>query len=220
MSQDKYQSLAALKAALQDRIDYRVRVLDRRSKITVISPHGGFIEAGTSAIAREVAGRSYNLYDFQGLRKTLPSELHVTSTRFRDQPLSALLKKSQFAISLHCMGDSGTDIIWLGGLNMRFKALVLANLRSTGFAVNPDSPMYRGESPANIVNLPELKGVQLELSEELLSGMFDGPRFRENGRAPQGNARFDALVRSLRKSIAAYRKLSRSKTRSSQKVRE
>ncbi|MBY0552868.1 MAG: poly-gamma-glutamate hydrolase family protein [Candidatus Obscuribacterales bacterium] len=218
MSQDKYQSLAALKAALQDKIDFRVRLLDRRSKITVISPHGGFIEAGTSAIAREVAGRSYNLYDFQGLRKTLPAELHVTSTRFRDQPLSALLKNSQFALSLHCMGDSGTDIIWLGGLNKQFKALVLEDLQSAGFVVNPDSPMYRGESPVNIVNLPQLQGVQLELSEELLSGMFHGPRFLENGRAPQGNVRFDALVNSLRKSIAAYRKLLR-KNRSS-RVRE
>lgn len=219
MSQDRYQSLAALKAALQDKIDFRVRVLDRRSRITVISPHGGFIEAGTSAIAREVAGRSYNLYDFQGLRQRLPTELHVTSTRFRDAPLTALLKRSKFAISLHCMGDAGTDIIWLGGLNKAFKALVLSELRASGFVVNPDSPKYRGESPANIVNLPELHGVQLELSEELLSSMFVGPRFCRNGRAPQGNDRFTSLVRSLRKSIADYRKIV-CKPAAAKKVRE
>lgn len=213
MSQDKYQSLAALKAALQERIDYRVRILDRNSSVTVISPHGGFIEAGTSAIAREVAGRVYNLYDFQGLRQTQPQELHVTSTRFRDSPLTALLAKSQFAVSIHCMGDSGADVIWLGGLNLQLKQIVLDQLRQAGFEVNPDSPMYRGESPNNIVNLTACKGVQLELSEELLSSMFNGPRFLESGRRPQGDTRFESLVQALRLSIKTYRKQLRSRVR-------
>ena len=202
---DKYASLAALKAELRDELDYRVRILDRWSWSTILAPHGGFIEAGTSALARATAGRSYNFYDFQGLQISSPLDLHVTSSRFRDPLLTPLLRRSFAAVSFHCMGRSGESVIWLGGLNATLKGLVLENLRKQGFSVNPDSPLYRGESPNNIVNQVCHKGVQLELSEELIEELFVGARFHSGNTKLQTTERFDALVYAVRLSLRQYR---------------
>lgn len=204
MPQDKYQSLTALKAALRARIDYRTRLLDRRSCVTIIAPHGGFIDAGTSAIARAVAGRNYNLYDFQGLRQENAAELHVTSTRFRDPNLTKLLKRSQTALAVHWMGSCHESTIWLGGLNKRLKEKTLACLQKAEFSVNPNSPRYRGESLSNIVNFPPAHGVQLEISDELMSELFQGAAFLESGRKPKTTPKFAKLVAALRESLAEY----------------
>lgn len=201
---DKYSSLAALKADLREKRDYQVRLLDRRSWATIMAPHGGYIEAGTSALARASAGSNYNYFDFQGLRNTNAMDLHVTSTKFRDPLLAGLLKHSCTAVSFHCMGKAGERVIWLGGLNAELKAIVLQNLRAAGFSVNPDSPRYRGESLNNVVNLVHHKGVQLELSQELINELFVGAAF-----APCKNvvttARFLALTRAVRLSLRQYR---------------
>lgn len=201
---DKYSSLAALKADHRENLDYQIRLLDRWSWATIIAPHGGFIEPGTSALARATAGRNYNYFDFQGLRSTAAMDLHVTSTRFRDPALGDLLKRSCTAVSFHCMGKAGEPVIWLGGLNKDLKAIVLGNLRNAGFSVNPDSPRYRGESVNNVVNLVRHQGVQLELSEELIQELFDGPAFVP-GRTSVPTARFDALTMSMRLSLRQYR---------------
>lgn len=202
---DKYSSLAALRASLETE-DYRIRCLDRGSTVTIISPHGGFIEAGTSALARAIAGRKYNLFDFQSLRPDIAHEMHVTATRFREAQLSKMLKTSKLAVSVHGMGVCGHTTIWLGGLNDNLKELVQARLLEQGFQVNPDSPKYRGESPNNVVNLACHRGVQLELSNELLAMMFADCRFQPDGRRPQITTMFNALVLAVRQAIAYYLK--------------
>lgn len=201
---DKYSSLAALKAELRELRDYQIRLLDRWSWATILSPHGGYIEPGTSALARATAGGNYNYFDFQGLQSDAGMDLHVTSTRFRDPALGALLKRSCTAVSFHCMGKSEESVIWLGGLNKDLKAIVLENLRKAGFSVNPESPRYRGESVNNVVNLVCHKGVQLELSEELIHELFVGAAFTP-GLAPLKTERFNALVAAMRLSLRQYR---------------
>lgn len=204
MSKDKFPSLVSLKKHLRKDEDYRIRVADREADVTIIAPHGGFIEPGTSALARAIADGSYNLFDFQGLHRQNAMDLHVTATRFRDSQLTAMLKRSRVAVSIHGMGDQGHTDIWLGGRNKRLKELVLSQLLSAGFSVNPDSPQYRGESPQNVVNLANEEGVQLELTFELLAEMFQHSRFLKGGRRPRTTARFDALVTALRQALAAY----------------
>jgi phage replication-related protein YjqB (UPF0714/DUF867 family) len=203
MPADKYASLADLTAALGTSV-YRIRALDRRSPVTITSVHGGQIEKGTSAIARAIAGRNYNLFDFQGLKRDHPPELHVTATRFRHPTLTRLLHASSFAVSIHGMGNTGNQTIWLGGLNAQLKQLTLAELQSAGFSVEPDSPKYRGESPRNIVNLPRLHGVQLELPLELTNTMFCGPAFLQNGRKPPTNQLFDAFTAAICKAVRRF----------------
>lgn len=204
MSKDKYPSLVSLKKHLRRNEHYRIRARDRRAVATIISPHGGAIEPGTSALARAVAGDDYNLFDFQGLVREHAMDLHVTATRFRDKKLTQMLSRSRVAISLHGMGNQGHTDIWLGGRNPTLKAVVLRELLAAGFNVNPDSPQYRGESPNNVVNLAVEEGVQLELSFELLALLFPHSRFLKSGRQPRTNERFDSLVTALRNALSAY----------------
>jgi phage replication-related protein YjqB (UPF0714/DUF867 family) len=204
MIADKYSSLAALKEHLGKNA-YRIRMIDRRAAtVTIIAPHGGFIEAGSSALAYKIAGREHNLFDFQGLRRENPSELHVTATNFRDPQLTRLLHRSVTAVSIHGMGNQGTKDIWLGGLNAQLKAIVRDRLLAAGFTVNADAPRYRGESPRNVVNLAQNKGVQLEISNELWAELFVKSRFTPSGRCPKTTPRFDALASAVRESIRLY----------------
>lgn len=173
-NQDRYKDLSELRARLRSGKHFRIRTLDRKSKITVVSPHGGRIEPGSSRLARVIAGDDLNFFDFQGLTRFFPRpvDLHVTSTRFRDEILDRLLAQSLTAVSIHGMGTEGKGQIWIGGLNQEAKSLVAANLVGLGFAVDCDSPKYRGRSPNNFVNFPPQKGLQLELSDDVMLSLF------------------------------------------------
>jgi phage replication-related protein YjqB (UPF0714/DUF867 family) len=203
MRSDKYASLTALRQ-FEKPDSYRVRLLDRHSPLTVIAPHGGFIDAGSSGVARAIAGREYNLYEFQGLRRQSSFELHITSTRFSDPPLTRLLEKSTVAVSVHCMGETGDDTVWLGGLNLTLKTAVHQRLVADGFKVNDDSPMYRGESPRNVVNRVKNRGVQLELPSGLIRQLYRDELFLTNGRMPAVTPRFRTLVRAIRAEIRLH----------------
>ena len=74
-SKDLYPDLDTLKARYRRWQHYNIRIFDMLSDVTIVSPHGGFIEAGTSHIAQLVAGRNYNFFDFQGLLTELPRKL-------------------------------------------------------------------------------------------------------------------------------------------------
>lgn len=201
---DKYQSLAELKVALEENVSYRSFLVDRKSWATIIAPHGGLIEAGTSSLVASVAASDYNLFDFQGLQVIHAQDLHVSSTRFRDPQLSRVLERSELALSIHVMGPQSESVIWLGGLNRQLKEIVLQNLRRSGFSVNPDSPLYRGESKNNVVNLASQRGVQLELSDELVSELFEGKPFLPDCQ-PVKTAKYRNLVAALRRSLSQFK---------------
>jgi phage replication-related protein YjqB (UPF0714/DUF867 family) len=64
-----YRSYADPAAAQAEGEDYRVVVVPRAtSRVAVLAPHGGSIEAHTSSIARQIAGADLNLYLFEGMR--------------------------------------------------------------------------------------------------------------------------------------------------------
>lgn len=201
--QDKYKTLEELRAALQYNASYRILHRDRKDWLTVLAPHGGLIEGGSSALAHAVAAQRHNLFDFQGLQTSNPQELHVSSTRFREPHLSAMLTRSEAAISFHVMGPQREPIVWLGGLNLQFKELVLKALLGAGFTVNPDSPMYRGESKNNVVNLAKRFGVQLELSDELISELF--PALPFTGDLPvRTTPRYHSFVAAIKTALIQY----------------
>jgi phage replication-related protein YjqB (UPF0714/DUF867 family) len=202
-SKDFYPSLTALKRDLVKHRHYRTRVLERGAEVTVIAPHGGYIEPGSSYIARAVSADDCNLYDFQGLRRRRPVELHVTSTRFRDKPLNDLLAHTRLAVSIHSMGPDGPGEIWVGGLNLPLKQRILDELTGQGFKVNGESPRYRGVHPANIVNLASEKGVQIEISADVIATMFASqgvPFGRRVTFLPTTN-RFTAFVLAVRTAL-------------------
>ena len=171
--QDVYASLDELKLHMTEGVDFVVELIDRGSDVTVLSPHGGFIEAGTSALACAIADTDFNFYDFRGLLEDDPFQLHVTSTKFEDQVLSSLLYRSTIAISVHGMGKTDIWAIWLGGLNRDLKVSIGLSLLANGFIVNFTPPRYKGEHEKNIVNYPQNAGVQLELPDTLVDALFE-----------------------------------------------
>ncbi|MDZ4837422.1 MAG: poly-gamma-glutamate hydrolase family protein [Candidatus Melainabacteria bacterium] len=199
---DIFSSLPALMAKLSENEDYIIRSRNRGSKVTVVSPHGGYIEPGTSAIAEAVAGRTFNFFDFQGFQVERPWELHVTSTRFRHPALEQLLSQSSHAVSIHGMGEVDRWNIWIGGLNVSMKERMATSLQKAGFSVITDTPKYRGEDPRNIVNLVSKMGVQLELPSDLIDAMFvKGVTFPGLGVKPKTTRLFTRFVKAVRSAV-------------------
>ncbi len=177
---DFYSSLDELKKDCKQDVDYRIRSTDRKSRATIVSPHGGNIEIGTSELAEAIAHDRYNLFDFAGLRPGQGRKTHVTSSHFRDPVLQRLLGASEVCIAIH--GMKGTkDLIYSGGLNAKLKRIITEKLQAAGFDVNANPPRLTGADKDNFVNLPTKAGVQLELSRGLreklmtaLSGIKSG----------------------------------------------
>lgn len=200
--EDTYLSVGALASKLRHGRDYRLRILDRDSTVTIIAPHGGFIEPGTSTIAGAIAGRDYNLFDFQGLRKSRPWELHVTSTRFRHTNLEGLLNKSDLAVSVHGMGTVDSWNVWLGGRDMDLRELMERSLEKSGFSVRTNVPKYRGEHRRNVVNLVPGGGLQMELPCDLIASLFDTETVFDTRQSRlKPNQDFDRFVAAIRAAI-------------------
>lgn len=192
-AKDRYASLDELRQNTTADVDYRVTRVDRDSWATIVSPHGGNLERGTSEIARKIAGDDYNLFDFQILRTENVQELHVTSTNFKDSNLSRLLERSSVCVSIH--GRRGDDhVAWLGGTNERLKTLIAKYMDENQIQCTLNPPRLEGTSPENFVNAPKEHGVQLELPSAL----------RENGDHAHIPKK---LVESVRKALVAYHKL-------------
>ncbi len=173
---DRYRSLEELMNEEREGVDYRVRAEDRNHKGTVIAPHGGGIEPGTSEVAQSVAGADLNLFVFEGIKPKGNGVLHITSTRFRHPNLEFLLKKSRVAVSIH--GKEGdAEGVGVGGLNVKLATLVLRSLTQSGFAAKMETdPGLNAGLPENVVNMAREHGVQLELTRRLRS------RLRGEGR--------------------------------------
>jgi phage replication-related protein YjqB (UPF0714/DUF867 family) len=106
-ARDKYKSYAELHENEREGIDYRVCMIDRAAPVAVIAPHGGTIEPGTSELATTIAGESYSLYCFEGLRPRPHRDLHITSTNFDEARCLHLIAKHNFVVSVHGLRNFG-----------------------------------------------------------------------------------------------------------------
>jgi phage replication-related protein YjqB (UPF0714/DUF867 family) len=113
-----FRSFADLAAAYERDRDYRiVRLLRPESQVAILAPHGGSIEAHTSDIARDIAGRDFNLYLFEGLLKAGNfAALHLSSHLFDEPDCLDLLRACQSVISVHGCGHAGEIVLmgWAG----------------------------------------------------------------------------------------------------------
>ena len=141
-------------------------------KTTILAPHGGGIEPGTSELCLAVAGYhpanlpqvppaavTYDYWMFEGIREAGNAALHVTSTGCDDGVAVSLCAGSLNALSLHGFDPApefpaDEQIVLVGGANPALKDLLLAGLcdahikrlaAGTGEELN-------GSKPCNIVN--------------------------------------------------------------------
>lgn len=196
-SQDKYGSFAELSESEHEARDYR-RVIEKRgSKITVIAPHGGGIEPGTSEIAKAIAGGEFSLYCFEGLKARGNYEgLHITGTNFDDPACVQLVNGSNLVLAIHGCDDAN-EAVYVGGLNENRKAQFIEALRDANFHAEEDVSSHSGRSPQNICNRGCVDGgVQLEISKGLRRTMFSGLNKRHERQIT--TPVFDAFIVVLR----------------------
>jgi len=163
---DLYHRYADLAAAEPEGVHYRVRVVQRASRIVVLAPHGGRIEPGTSETAALIAASDFSLYCFEGL--VSGRQLHITSSRFDEPRGLALVEASDIPIAVHGRTDGGDpSTIWMGGLHVDLRDAVGFSLTRAGFGTSNDHHM-QGKHPNNICNRGRLRaGVQIELPRSL-----------------------------------------------------
>ncbi|MET8540529.1 poly-gamma-glutamate hydrolase family protein [Kitasatospora sp. NPDC004799] len=205
---DLYPSNSALYAdpAVVEGVDYgrryRRHLIDDRSprhrtpfvRTTVIAPHGGGIEGGTSELCLAVAGYhpadlapppaagpTYDFWMFEGLRSSNNRELHVTSTRCDDVVARAMCAGSLNVLSLHGCStaragvEPGARAVLVGGLNPDFRRFLMEEFAAAGVRAVTASGREEiaGASPENICNRSLLgMGAQLETTTELRTAMF------------------------------------------------
>lgn len=220
---DLYPSNTALYAdpTLVEGVDYgrryRRHLIDDQSpqgrpgflRTTVIAPHGGGIEAGTSELCLAVAGyhpadlapipavgSAHDFWMFEGLRSSNNSALHVTSTHCDDTVVRAMCSGSLNVLSLHGTTtaraglETGAQAVLVGGLNPNFRQYLLEEFAAVGVRAVAASGEggIAGISPENICNRSMLgMGAQLELTTELRAAMF----------APGKNTRADRAANTL-----------------------
>jgi len=164
-----YGCYADLAKAHVEGADFNVCVHRRpESGVAVLAPHGGGIEAGTSEIARAVAGSEFNLYLFEGIRPSGNyAALHLTSHRFDEPRCLALLSGCDHVIAIHgCRGDSPQAL--LGGLDIDLKALIHEAIGSAGIDASLTGHPFPAVDPRNICNRGRRgAGVQVELTSAL-----------------------------------------------------
>jgi phage replication-related protein YjqB (UPF0714/DUF867 family) len=164
------------------------------AKTTIIAPHGGGIEFGTSELCLAIAGYhpatlavtpgtgvAYDYWMFEGLRASNNSELHVTSTHCDDGVAVSLCAGALNVLALHGCTTSqaglpdGTEAVLVGGRNATLKQRLLDEFAAAGLsaidAVDHDS--LNGDEPTNIANRTLLgMGGHLEITAPLRLAMF------------------------------------------------
>jgi phage replication-related protein YjqB (UPF0714/DUF867 family) len=200
---DTYPNFAALAHCQRSGIDYRVLVRRAEPGFAVVAPHGGGIEAGTSEIAAAIAGENHSCYEFEGLKPSGNSVLHITSTHFDEPMCLTVLGCSEVVLTVH--GEHSSDDgegVFVGGLNGPLGAAIGGALRRSGFDVRKhQNPNLQGREPENLCNRgTSLAGVQLELSKAVRATLFDSLT-RAGRQKPTG--RFELFVSAVRTVLGA-----------------
>jgi phage replication-related protein YjqB (UPF0714/DUF867 family) len=177
-----------------ERFDDTLARTDDVPKTTILAPHGGGIEPGTSELCLAVAGHhpanlpqippagvTYDYWMFEGLRELGNAALHVRSTGCDDGVAVSLCAGSLNALALHGFRPEPPDfpedgqVVLVGGGNTILRGYLLEGLRNADFDAR-DAGQHGeldGNAKCNIVNRTLLgMGAQLELSTPLRDVMF------------------------------------------------
>src|SRR5690349_17634335 len=112
--QDTYPSFEKLLESETENVDFRIRCDARNSTVSIVAPHGGGIEPGTSEIAEVIAGNDLSYYIFEGIKSSNNSDLHITSTIFRERRCDQITASCSVVITIH--GEGGdSETVFVGG---------------------------------------------------------------------------------------------------------
>jgi phage replication-related protein YjqB (UPF0714/DUF867 family) len=164
------------------------------ARTTIIAPHGGGIEFGTSELCLAIAGYhpatlavtpgtavTYDYWMFEGLRADDNGALHVTSTGCDDGVAVSLCAGALNVLALHGFKASRAGlpedarVVLVGGRNATLKQHLLDEFAAAEFnAIDAvDHEELNGDEPSNIANRTLLgMGGHLELTGPLREAMF------------------------------------------------
>ncbi|MBA9026342.1 poly-gamma-glutamate hydrolase family protein [Peribacillus huizhouensis] len=163
---DTYANYNELAAAEVKGVDYDIhfhRVIG--SKTIIFTPHGGGIEPGTSELVKAVASGLYNWYEFEGMKPSKNSVLHITSIHFDEPLVLKMVGEASNAMVLHGYADLSVKHTQVGGLDDHLRDNVIRELKMEGFSAGIASGVLSGINPNSITNrISRGQGVQLEIS--------------------------------------------------------
>lgn len=191
---DRYSNFQELSLNETTGVDYRILLRQAQTEFTILTPHGGGIEPGTSEIADAIASEEFSFYAFEGLKSTGNKELHITSTRFDEPMCMTVIARSESVVTIHGEhSEADGEGVFIGGLDDELGASFGDALTAKGFDVRKHSdPKLRGREPKNVCNRGlSGKGVQFELSKSVRQSMFSS--LSGEGRK-QTTARFTDFV--------------------------
>lgn len=197
---DTYANFAELENAEKEGISFNINIRDQiDSIITIIAPHGGGIEPGTSEIAKIISGEDHSLALFEGMKDNGNRELHITSTNFDEPRCLALVQSSQNIIAIH--GErSQSNVVYIGGKDIALGSSVRSALVTAGFQVKVHNDLnLQGKAPKNICNRgSSRKGVQLEIARGLRETFFES--LTSEGRK-RPTKRLEIFINAVRKGL-------------------
>lgn len=160
---DRYSTVSSLMSVESAHVNIRSYVMNR-SDVAIIAPHAGRIEPVTGEVAVAIAGQDHRLYCFSGRDRADNRRLHVTSTRFSEPNLAAVLRGAFAVISVHGCRLPQRPITQIGGANTNLRLRLMKSLAESGFEVRPASAPLAGKHPRNVTNRTPAGGAQLEIS--------------------------------------------------------
>lgn len=172
-----YQSFEELEQHEEYGKDYDILIEERDSKIAILAPHGGYIEPGTTEIARLLAGNQFSVYSFCGLEESRGHDLHITSRLFDEPRALALAAVSRHVVTIHSMSHDEPFIL-IGGRAQALADSISRHLAHAGFLIAglERDPRCAGMHEKNICNRGiSGEGVQIELSTGLLALFAERP---------------------------------------------
>jgi phage replication-related protein YjqB (UPF0714/DUF867 family) len=194
---ERYRSFAELQKREREGVDFIRRIVPRGSRVAIVAPHGGAIEAGTTEIALGVAGSELSLYTLDGTKPRGNDILHVRSGLFDDPECLEIVRRAETVVSIH--GAAGkTPMVHVGGLDEPLKRAIIDALCGEGIRADLDETDHSGLGQSNICNRGASgRGVQLEISHALRLAMFEGLLREERAYTTPIFRKFVATLRTL-----------------------
>lgn len=196
----EYPRFAELARGEMEGVDYLVHKVQTESRILIMAPHGGGIEPGTSEIARAVAYPGWSHYDFEGMKRSGNSTLHITSTLFDEPRAVRMVAGHSVVVTLHgCAGSRPR--VYTGGLHSALVQSIDQALHELGVETGVRVDLS-GKDAKNLCNRGTSGlGVQLELTWGLRLLMFRD--LTRSGRL-QTSPVFNSFVGALKSAIAEH----------------
>ena len=173
---DRFVDFDELSAVMREGYDYQIACADRESEISIVAPHGGKIELGTSVIAKMIASDDFNFYAFEGIRKSENFRLlHITSHNFNEPTGLEIAEKAKIVIGIHGRSDDkNNESIYLSGLDLNLIRDIKDELSTAGFLPQDTDHPFPATNPFNICNRGiSGRGAQLEFSNSMRKRLID-----------------------------------------------